>query len=91
MEADTLRLYIPIQSNFSFAMYYKNRLWRTEVNAKKRERTRQQAAEMKEMQKFLLIKVGIQSIRGVLTGYIYWLHFVETWYAFPLLNIRKLN
>ena len=41
----------------SFAMYYKNRLWRTEVNAKKRERTRQQAAEMKEMQKFLLIKV----------------------------------
>ena len=38
-------------------MYYKNRLWRTEVNAKKRERTRQQAAEMKEMQKFLLIKV----------------------------------
>ena len=42
----------------SFAMYYKNRLWRTEVNAKKRERTRQQAAEMKEMQKFLLIKVS---------------------------------
>ena len=39
-------------------MYYKNRLWRTEVNAKKRERTRQQAAEMKEMQKFLLIKVS---------------------------------
>lgn len=38
-------------------MYYKNRLWRTEVNTKKRERTRQQAAEMKEMQKFLLIKV----------------------------------
>lgn len=29
-----------------------------QVNAKKRERTRQQAAEMKEMQKFLLIKVA---------------------------------
>ena len=43
--------------HYSFAMYYKNRLWRTEVNTKKRERTRQQAAEMKEMQKFLLIKV----------------------------------
>lgn len=51
-----LTLPIPIVVN-SFAMYYKNRLWRTEVNAKKRERTRQQAAEMKEMQKFLLIKV----------------------------------
>ena len=52
-----LTLPIPIVVN-SFAMYYKNRLWRTEVNAKKRERTRQQAAEMKEMQKFLLIKVN---------------------------------
>ena len=51
-----LTLPIPIVVN-SFAMYYKNRLWRTEVNAKKRERTRQQAAELKEMQKFLLIKV----------------------------------
>ena len=38
-------------------MYYKNRLWRTEVSHKKRERTRQQASELKEMQKFLLIKV----------------------------------
>ena len=53
-----LTLPIPIVVN-SFAMYYKNRLWRTEVNAKKRERTRQQAAEMKEMQKFLLIKVRL--------------------------------
>ena len=52
-----MTLPIPIVVN-SFAMYYKNRLWRTEVNAKKRERTRQQAAEMKEMQKFLLIKVN---------------------------------
>ena len=42
-----------------FAMYYKNRLLRTEVNTKKGERTRQQAAEMKEMQKFLLIKVSL--------------------------------
>ena len=53
-----LTLPIPIVVN-SFAMYYKNRLWRTEVNAKKRERTRQQAAELKEMQKFLLIKVKL--------------------------------
>lgn len=50
--------YVEISIICSFAMYYKNRLWRTEVNAKKRERTRQQAAEMKEMQKFLLIKVS---------------------------------
>ena len=65
---------ILIQNFFSFAMYYKNRLWRTEVSRnvfflenwmkkskkvahKKRERTRQQASELKEMQKFLLIKV----------------------------------
>merc|ERR1719237_264598 len=50
-----LTLPIPIVVN-SFAMYYKNRLWRTEVAHKKRERTRQQASELKEMQKFLLIK-----------------------------------
>lgn len=50
-----LTLPIPIVVN-SFAMYYKNRLWRTEVAHKKRERTRQQATELKEMQKFLLIK-----------------------------------
>ena len=50
-----LTLPIPIVVN-SFAMYYKNRLWRTEVNHKKRERTRQQATELQEMQKFLLIR-----------------------------------
>lgn len=53
---------------FSFAMYYKNRLWRTEVNAKKRERTRQQAAEMKEMQKFLLIKVRFIQLKFAQRG-----------------------
>ena len=33
------------------------RLWRNEVDHKKRERTRQQAAELKQVQKLLLIKV----------------------------------
>ena len=41
----------------SFASYYKNRVWRTEVAHKKRERTRQQAKEKREFQKFMLIKV----------------------------------
>ena len=74
-----LTLPIPIVVN-SFAMYYKNRLWRTEVNAKKRERTRQQAAEMKEMQKFLLIKVNFDFARrsnsaSELTFFIYKIYF----------------
>ena len=34
-----------------------SRLWRNEVGVKKRERTRQQAAERKQAQKLLLIKV----------------------------------
>eukprot|EP00090_Calanus_glacialis_P034773 TRINITY_DN5878_c0_g1_i2.p1 TRINITY_DN5878_c0_g1~~TRINITY_DN5878_c0_g1_i2.p1 ORF type:complete len:413 (+),score=103.17 TRINITY_DN5878_c0_g1_i2:287-1525(+) len=50
-----LTLPIPIVVN-SFASYYKNRLWRTEVAHKKRERTRQQAKEKKEMQKMMLFK-----------------------------------
>ena len=51
-----LTLPIPIVVN-SFASYYKNRVWRTEVAHKKRERTRQQAKEKKEMQKMMLFKV----------------------------------
>ena len=50
-----LTLPIPIVVN-SFASYYKNRLWRTEVAHKIRERTREQAKEKKEMQKMMLFK-----------------------------------
>ena len=31
-------------------------MWRNEVNAKKRERTRQQALELRQMQKMFLLK-----------------------------------
>ena len=51
-----LTLPIPIVVN-SFAVFYKNRLWRTEVNALKRERIRQHAMEQKEFQKLSLIRV----------------------------------
>ena len=51
-----LTLPIPIVVN-SFASYYKNRVWRTEVAHKKRERTRQQAKEKRDFHKFMLIKV----------------------------------
>ena len=42
----------------SFAMFYKNRLWRNEVEHKKRERTIQLAAELRQAQKFHLIQVS---------------------------------
>ena len=51
-----LTLPIPIDVN-SFEVFYKNRLWRTEVNALKRERIRKHAREKKEMQKLSLLKV----------------------------------
>ena len=51
-----LTLPIPIVVN-SFVVFYKNRLWRTEVNALKRERIRKHAREKKEMQKLSLLKV----------------------------------
>ena len=41
----------------SFAVFYKNRLWRNEVEHKKRERTMQLAAELRQAQKFHLIQV----------------------------------
>ena len=51
-----LTLPIPIVVN-SFAQFYKNRLWRNEVEHKKRERTMQLAAELRAAQKFHLIQV----------------------------------
>ena len=51
-----LTLPIPIVVN-SFAVFYKNRLWRNEVEHKKRERTMQLAAELRQAQKFHLIQV----------------------------------
>ena len=51
-----LTLPIPIVVN-SFAVFYKNRLWRNEVEHKKRERTMQLAAELRAAQKFHLIQV----------------------------------
>ena len=51
-----LTLPIPIVVN-SFASFYKNRLWRNEVEHKKKERTLQLAAELKEKQKKILFQV----------------------------------
>ena len=51
-----LTLPIPIVVN-SFVAYYKNRLWRTEVNALKRERIRKNTKERKIMDKLSLLKV----------------------------------
>ena len=51
-----LTLPIPIVVN-SFAAFYKNRLWRNEVEHKKKERTIQLAAELRQAQKFHLIQV----------------------------------
>ena len=52
-----LTLPIPIVVN-SFAQFYKNRLWRNEVEHKKKERIKQIAAEKRTAQKFFLIQVG---------------------------------
>ena len=51
-----LTLPIPIVVN-SFVAYYKNRLWRTEVNALKRERIRKNTKERKIIDKLSLLKV----------------------------------
>ena len=53
-----LTLPIPIVVN-SFAQFYKNRLWRNEVEHKKRERTVQLAAEKRAAQKGSLDQVGL--------------------------------
>ena len=55
-----LTLPIPIIVN-SFAGFYKNRLWRNEVELKKKERTLQLAAELRQAQKLHLIRVGHRS------------------------------
>ena len=52
-----LTLPIPIVVN-SFVVFYKKRLWRTEVNALKRERIRKNAREKKEMEKITLLMVN---------------------------------
>ena len=46
----------------SFAVFYKNRLWRNEVEHKKRERTMQLAAELRQAQKFHLIQVMTMTV-----------------------------
>ena len=51
-----LTLPIPIVVN-SFAQFYKNRLWRNEVEHKKKERIKQIAADRRTAQKFFLIQV----------------------------------
>ena len=50
-----LTLPIPIVVN-SFASFYKNRLWRNEVEHKKLEITKQLAAQKKETQKVVNIQ-----------------------------------
>merc|ERR1712012_797120 len=59
-----LTLPIPIVVN-SFATYYKNRMWRNEVNMRKRERARQQAEELRKMQKLFLLKAMSQESKMV--------------------------
>ena len=56
-----LTLPIPIVVN-SFAQFYKNRLWRNEVEHKKRERTVQLAAEKRAAQKGSLDQVGLAEL-----------------------------
>ena len=56
-----LTLPIPIVVN-SFAQFYKNRLWRNEVEHKKRERTVQLAAEKRAAQKTSLDQVCLGEI-----------------------------
>ena len=52
-----LTLPIPIVVN-SFAVFYKNRLWRNEVEHKKSLRIKQIATERRNAQKLFLIQVG---------------------------------
>ena len=46
----------------SFASFYKNRLWRNEVEHKKKEITRQMMARRKEMQKILLMSTLAKTV-----------------------------
>ena len=56
-----LTLPIPIVVN-SFAVFYKNRLWRNEVEHKKKEKTMQLAAEKKEMQKKMMMQTLMKTV-----------------------------
>ena len=56
-----MTLPIPIVVN-SFVSFYKNRVWRAEVHAMKRERIRSQAKEKKEMDKLTLFKVILSQL-----------------------------
>merc|ERR1719397_1235235 len=55
-----LTLPIPIVVN-SFAQFYKNRLWRNEVEHKKKERIKQIAADRRTAQKFFLIQAMVNA------------------------------
>ena len=59
-----LTLPIPIVVN-SFAVFYKNRLWRNEVEQKKKERTMQLAAERNRAGKLQLLKTMVNTTAGL--------------------------
>ena len=63
-----LTLPIPIVVN-SFAVFYKNRLWRNEVEHKKKEMTKQLAAEKKEMQKRMLMQTMVKTVTSLEGGH----------------------
>ena len=56
-----LTLPIPIVVN-SFAVFYKNRLWRNEVEHKKKEMTKAMAAEKKEMEKMRMMETLVKTV-----------------------------
>ena len=56
-----LTLPIPIVVN-SFAVLYKNRLWRNEVEHKKKEMTKAMAAEKKETQKMMMMETLVKTV-----------------------------
>ena len=56
-----MTLPVPIVVN-SFASYYKNRLWRNEVEHKKKEMTKAMAAEKKEMEKMMMMETLVKTV-----------------------------
>ena len=46
----------------SFASFYKNRLWRNEVEHKKKEMTKLMMARRKEMQKMMLMSTLVKTV-----------------------------
>ena len=59
-----MTLPIPIVVN-SFAVFYKNRLWRNEVEHKKKEMTKQLAAQKKEMQKRMFLQTMVKTVTSL--------------------------